>query len=162
MKLFVVVSVCLLALLPAVAGAAEPTLRVDPPALDCSQPRIVRATGMEPSTQVIVDMTWPGNAPGGVAGVSNAAGDFESPIPRVLLPCDVGGTVTAMVTKGGPAISTQFTVLPPGVTPVPPATGNTAASARSDGSVSFAEAGVALAVLTVGFALVGRRIAHRP
>lgn len=97
---------------------------------DCQTPYEIFATGLPGEREVLVDMVVGGKVTGSVGGSSEPDGRFFSPIPRVLLPCETGGAVTANLRIAGETVaSTEFDVTAPGqVLPLPspgaPAAGN--------------------------------------
>ena len=101
------------ALVPSRA-AAEPAIRVDPgDAHDCNVLRSFVVTGLPPSADVSVNFVIDGAERSGHSGRASASGDFASPIANFLLPCSLGGEVTARVSLDGQVLATtNFTVLP--------------------------------------------------
>lgn len=127
--LLAAVALAALAALPSMAFADEPRMEVRSPTGRCDQPFEVTATGLEPSKPVLVSFTFGGKTlPDSLGGTSEPDGRFFSPVPRVLLPCVEGGTVTASIKVDGKllALTAQFKVGAPGDAPTAPAVGNSA------------------------------------
>ena len=143
-----------------VALADEPRMEVRSPTGRCDQPFEVTATGLEPSKPVLVSFTFGGKTlPDSLGGTSEPDGRFFSPIPRVLLPCAEGGTVTASIKVDGKllALTAQFKVGAPGDAPTAPAVGNSAPPDSDSGPDMGLLAATAGLLLAAGTALVRGR-----
>ena len=143
-----------------VALADEPRMEVRSPTGRCDQPFEVTATGLEPSKPVLVSFTFGGKTlPDSLGGTSEPDGRFFSPIPRVLLPCAEGGTVTASIKVDGKllALTAQFKVGAPGDAPTAPAVGNSAPPDSDSGPDMGLLAAVTGLLLVAGAAAVRGR-----
>ena len=103
-------------------SAQGPTFEITPARQACVQPFQVRAAGLGGNQPVEVEITVAGVVTGAVAGTTDSVGQFQSPIPMILLPCADGGEVSATISVGGEPLplTARFEVAEPVVAPPTP------------------------------------------